>query len=530
MPSVDFSDTECHSSRQFESRPVGGRAEGADAVYIETMPTPKRSIRTHLTFVWVVFFVTAAAVAALMFAISRQGSEVQLARTEADLRNACSTITQRLAAFRAQHPDIGTPTARDLGLLTQLSLYSHPGVEGSFWSPDANFLGYAFPTYEGGGVKRDVPAAEAPRLAALAGRALADGQKLVDHRKGLREDVVTVACVTAPPDRLAVWTMTRLPLQTADALNELLVGVALLLGFVVLSGLWLLRLSIRWSRLFATTEQGLEGLGSGRAAPLAATGLTEMDRLIEALNRHSARLAAAQQEQGRLAQVAAQNERLTALGRMAAGIAHEVRNPLGAMRLRAENAIAAASSGSPASGRPSDALPAILAQIDRLERLLADLLAYAQPVLTDEQPVNIAAFLAERVEEWQERATAGGIGISASCSDAGLICRLDRAQVIRLIDNLIGNALRHTPRGGRIALAAEHSGGDLWINVADSGPGVAPALIATLFDPFVTGHPDGVGLGLAIAREIAAAHRGTLTLVPDTTGAHFRLMVPCPAC
>lgn len=488
------------------------------------MPTPKRSIRAHLTFVWVAFFVMATAVAALMFAIWRQSSEVQLARTEADLRSACATITHRLAAFRAQHADIDAPTARDLGLLAQLSLYGHPGVEGSFWSPDVNFVGYAFPTYDGGGAKTDVPVAEAPRLAVLAGRALAEGKTLVERREGLREDVVTVACATAPPDRLAVWTMTRLPLQTAEALNELLVGVALLLGFVVLSGLWLLRLSMRWSRLFATTGQGLDGLGSDRAAPLEATGLAEMDRLIEAVNRHGTRLAAAQQEQSRLVQVAAQNERLTALGRMAAGIAHEVRNPLGTMRLRAENAMASA------SGRPGDALQAILTQIDRLERLLADLLAYAQPVLVSGQPTDIAVFLAERVEEWRERARAAGIDIDASCRDADLVCRLDRAQGIRLLDNLVGNALRHTPRGGRIALAAARDGGELRIDVTDSGPGVDPALAATLFDPFVTGRPDGVGLGLAIAREIAAAHGGTLSLVPGAAGAHFRVKMPCPAC
>lgn len=487
------------------------------------MPIATRSIRAHLTLVWIAFFVMAGAVAALMFLIWRQGSEVQLARTESTLLTACSTIAQRLVAFRAQHAEVDVPTARDLSLLTQLSLYNYPGVEGSFWSPEQNFVGYAFPTYEGGGVKTDVPSAEGTRLAALAARALEEGKPLVQRGQGLREAVVTAACVTAAPDRLAIWVMTRLALQTAGALSDLLIGVGILLGFVVLSGLWLLALSMRWSRLFATTERALDELGNGSAAPLAATGLAEMDRLIDALNRHSLRLTAARQEQTRLAQLAAQNDRLTALGRMAAGIAHEVRNPLGAMRLRAENAIAVS------SGRGADALKAILTQIDRLERLLSDLMAYAQPILVQRSPVGVAAFLAERADEWRERASATDIAIEISCQEPRLSCTLDRAQMIRLIDNLIGNALRHTPRGGQVALTAAKDGDSLRIDVTDSGPGIDPALAATLFEPFVTGRPDGVGLGLAIAREIAAAHGGTLEIVPAAAGAHFRMTVPCLA-
>ena len=492
-------------------------------VYVEAMPIATRSIRVHLTLVWIAFFVMAGAVAALMVVIWRQGSEVQLARTEAGLRTACSTIAQRLVAFRAQHAEVDALTARDLSLLTQLSLYNHPGVEGSFWSPELNFVGYAFPTYEGGGVKTDVPSAEGSRLAALSARALEEGKPIVERGQGLREAVVTVACVTAAPDRLAIWVMTRLALQTAGALNDLLVGVGLLLGFVVLSGLWLLGLSMRWSRLFATTERALDELGHGSAAPLASTGLAEMDRLIEALNRHSVRLTAARQEQTRLTQLAAQNDRLTALGRMAAGIAHEVRNPLGAMRLRAENAIAAS------SGRGADALKAILTQIDRLERLLSDLMAYAQPILVQRSRVDVPEFLADRADEWRERASASGIEIEISCQEPRLSCSFDRVQMIRLVDNLVGNALRHTPRGGGVVLMAAQDGNNLRLDVIDSGPGIEPALAATLFEPFVTGRPEGVGLGLAIAREIAAAHGGTLEIVPAATGAHFRMTVPCLA-
>ena len=106
---------------------------------------------------------------------------------------------------------------------------------------------------------------------------------------------------------------------------------------------------------------------------------------------------------------------------------------------------------------------------------------------------------------------------------------LDEGLVRRILDNLVQNALRHTPAGGRVTLSAEAGQGILRLRVADTGPGVDPTLRETLFEPFVTGRADGTGLGLAIARELAGAMGGSLVLA-DGPGAVFVLEVPWRPC
>jgi signal transduction histidine kinase len=97
------------------------------------------------------------------------------------------------------------------------------------------------------------------------------------------------------------------------------------------------------------------------------------------------------------------------------------------------------------------------------------------------------------------------------------------------VDNLLGNAVRHTEPGGRVTLLGERRGDGVVISVEDTGHGVDPALGQTIFDPFVTGRPDGTGLGLAIARELVQAHGGQLRLDQaggNGLGARFVIELP----
>ncbi len=108
----------------------------------------------------------------------------------------------------------------------------------------------------------------------------------------------------------------------------------------------------------------------------------------------------------------------------------------------------------------------------------------------------------------------------------------DPGLVRRALDNLIGNALRHTPQGGTVTLRAAREADTVVLAVEDTGPGVDPALHDTLFEPFVTGRPDGTGLGLALARELVEAHGGRLRLDrpgDDEAGARFVIELPAGA-
>ena len=248
------------------------------------------------------------------------------------------------------------------------------------------------------------------------------------------------------------------------------------------------------------------------------TGDRELDRVVSALNAAGARLTTAQARAATLATQLAAGERLAALGRVAAGVAHEIRNPIAAMRLRAENALA----GAPA--RRGVALEAILGQVARLDRLSGELLSMTQRPAPSLLPVEVAVLLQGCAAE---QATAGA---RLEVSSPRLPGMLDAALLRRVLDILVENALRHTPADGRVVMSAAVEGAVLRLSVADTGAGVPDALRAWLFEPFVSGRPDGTGLGLAIARQLSEAMGGRLFLADSEIGARFVLEVPWQSC
>lgn len=145
----------------------------------------------------------------------------------------------------------------------------------------------------------------------------------------------------------------------------------------------------------------------------------------------------------------------------------------------------------------------------RLDRLSGELLAMTQRRTPRPEPVDLAALLAACAEEHRGQADAAGVEVRVR---GGGAARLDPALVRRVLDDLVVDAIRHTPSGGRVTLLARREGERVRLAVEDTGPGVDPALRDGLFEPFVTGRPDGTGLGLAIAREAAEAQGGALRL------------------
>src|SRR5262245_45334288 len=184
--------------------------------------------------------------------------------------------------------------------------------------------------------------------------------------------------------------------------NPLLIGVAALALTIIGSAVWLAAILVSWSRKLARLETALATREGGQAdlPALAPTGERELDRLVDALNATGARLARERER-------ATAAERLAAVGRLAAGLAHEIRNPIAAMRLKAENALATGD-----DGRRISALQSILEQVGRLDALLRDLLAMSQrrePHLAD---VDLNAFLERTTEPHRELASVKGVRVN----------------------------------------------------------------------------------------------------------------------
>jgi signal transduction histidine kinase len=293
--------------------------------------------------------------------------------------------------------------------------------------------------------------------------------------------------------------------------------------------IWISRILLIWGRHIRAIEAVLAGSVGVPTVP--RTGERELDRVIDALNEAGVRLAEAYRQSEAMAARVARAERLAGLGRVAAGVAHEIRNPLAAARLQGENALAGD------DARRRSAILSMLGQIDRLDALTAELLAMTQRTEPRPIAVEIASFLEEAATRHRTAAQARQIALMVRGCDGA--CEIDRAMVHRVLDNLLANAIRHARPGGSVILSGSIEAGHLIISVEDDGDGVPESIANSLFEPFVTGRPDGTGLGLAIARELADAHGGRLVLRraigspraggddPSLTGALFALELPC---
>jgi signal transduction histidine kinase len=482
-----------------------------------------RSLRSRLFVVWVLSLLASVAVGVLLVQLYQQSTSALTGRAEATLVQACEQIADRYAYYTAgwagpEGPRDDVVFRQDLVVVVALALAPMPGVEGGIWQGDDASLAYAFPSYAGSQPRAALPAAERDHIRDINQLAAEADREQSQSYGGGHGTLLLAACpLRGPLPTLTAWTMTRV--GEVPGWDRLRLGVGVLLALMLAISAWLSWLVLTWSRHVARIEATLARHDAGAPPYLAPTGERELDRIVAALNAAVARLGQERARSEALAARVALAERLAALGRVAAGVAHEIRNPIAVMRLRAENALA----GDVA--RRGTALQSILEQIARLDRLIGELLAMTQRGEPAPEDVDIAAFLRDCAAE--HAAAAVTLRVEAPQGRA----RFDPAMLRRVLANLLQNAIQHTPAGGSVSLCAERSPTLLRLLVADTGPGVAAELRDRLFEPFVTGRAEGTGLGLAIARELVEAQGGRLTLAraggeQPGEGAVFAVEIP----
>ena len=221
----------------------------------------------------------------------------------------------------------------------------------------------------------------------------------------------------------------------------------------------------------------------------------------------------------------AQASRLGTIGQITAGVAHEINQPVAAIRGFAENAGKFLDRGD--AGKARDNLGTIVSLTERIGAIIAELRSFARRTTPTMGPVDIGPVIDGALLLVGDRIRENGVAIERVGEVAGLCCVADRVRLEQILVNLLQNALdalagRPDPRI-RIETVAE---GEVVITVADNGPGVDPDVADNLFTPFVTGKADGLGLGLGIARDIAREFGGTLDHIASPLGgAAFRLVV-----
>jgi signal transduction histidine kinase len=240
-------------------------------------------------------------------------------------------------------------------------------------------------------------------------------------------------------------------------------------------------------------------------------------------------------------QLAAQNERLLELDRLkdefVATASHELRTPLTSLSGYLEMALDPAEG--PLSASRESHLKIVQRNAGRLAALVDQLLFLARadshPLALDRQPVELTGVLEEAAETARPSADAKGISLVVSGEPLPEVIA-DRPQLVRVVDNLVANAVKFTPDGGSVRLTARRGGDSAVVEVADTGLGIPHAEQAKLFKRFFRGTNavekaiPGSGLGLAISKVIAEAHGGTIQVESTAgVGSTFRLVLPLAA-
>lgn len=201
-------------------------------------------------------------------------------------------------------------------------------------------------------------------------------------------------------------------------------------------------------------------------------------------------------------------ERLSALGEMAAVLAHEIRNPLGSIRGTAEILRDDYKPGDP----KYEFIDIQIKETERLNRVVEDFLRMAKPLVIDKGRCDIRTELETVVVLVNNDARQRNISIELLVPVGETIISGDGEKLRQAFLNIVINALQASPSGGSINILLELAGSSVEVSFRDSGSGVTPENLQKIFEPFFTTKQDGTGLGLAITKKIIEGHGGTLSL------------------
>jgi signal transduction histidine kinase len=209
-------------------------------------------------------------------------------------------------------------------------------------------------------------------------------------------------------------------------------------------------------------------------------------------------------------------EQLAAVGQVAAGVAHELRNPLTSVKMLVQTGL----EGNPPPGLPAEDLGIIEHEIRRMEACIQTFLDFARPPRAERRLTDLLAVLRRAVSLLDGRARRQNVTIKTDLPPGPLELLIDAEQVHQVLVNLMLNSMDAMPHGGELRLEARvlNDPPRVQVRLHDTGPGIPAAILARLFEPFVSSKETGLGLGLSICRRLLEANGGTITGENDPAG------------
>ncbi len=227
----------------------------------------------------------------------------------------------------------------------------------------------------------------------------------------------------------------------------------------------------------------------------------------------------------RLREEVERNERLTALGTLAAGVAHEIRNPLSSIKGLAAYLAGKAAPG----GREEEAAKTMVAEANRLNRVVSELLEFARPGAGPLAPSDLNEAIRRALRLAEADLRSKDIRVDFAADPSLPLVPLNGERFVQALLNLFLNAVQAMDRGGelRVAAAAPPGGDGVVLTVADNGQGMPAATLSSLFTPYFTTKPNGTGLGLPIVRQIVEGHGGRIKAESEPgRGSVFTITLP----
>ncbi len=218
-------------------------------------------------------------------------------------------------------------------------------------------------------------------------------------------------------------------------------------------------------------------------------------------------------------------ERLAALGQLTAGLAHELRNPLGTIKASSELLV------KPATLQKSEVVQElssyIVTEVDRTSALVSRFLDFARPLQLHPKPGDLRETLGRSAAQVHPQAEAKQIQIETRLPETAMEFTFDDALLSLALTNLLQNAIDASQPGTTVALTLDELGHEARISVIDQGSGIAPEHIESVFNPFFTTKTGGTGLGLALVAKIIDEHQGKITVNSDLgRGTTFEILLP----
>jgi two-component system sensor histidine kinase HydH len=218
-------------------------------------------------------------------------------------------------------------------------------------------------------------------------------------------------------------------------------------------------------------------------------------------------------------------DRLSALGELSAGLAHEIRNPLGAL----EGAVQILQRPELPTDTRHEFVEMAGKEVGRLKALLTSFLDFARPQPPEKTLIEPVLLLESVVRLAAETAKMAKVQILVEAQEAAPIA-VDAEQIKQVLLNLVLNAVQAMPEGGQVVLRARQEDGSVLLEIADQGSGIAPENLERIFDPFFTTRASGTGLGLSIAHQIVHGHGGQISVHNNQgRGATFTVILPLAA-